>query len=99
MPEDLDHAPRIAPLPGQLALPSIEPEGAPTRSRALIRVWEAGRDAALGGLTIADCPYPRRKAGRLAPSLRRSRCPRRFWLDGFQSVALFPMGGSPDGEG
>jgi hypothetical protein len=78
------------PLPGQAQLPGIDPEIPPTRSRALAGAWRKGRQAALDGRTLADCPYPDRRAGVHGQVVTFSRAFRRWWRDGFESVGVFP---------
>ncbi len=82
------------PMPGQLPLPGIAPEIPATRSKAFRSAWHKGRAAALEGFSLADCPYPDRRAGEHRQVVTFSRAFRKFWRDGFESVRLFPGKGA-----
>jgi ribosome modulation factor len=85
------------PLPNQAQLPGIDPEIPPTRSRAFVGAWKRGRQAALDGRSLDDCPYLDRRNHR--GSITFSRTFRRYWRDGFESVGLFPRRiGDDDGR-
>jgi len=72
-----------------MQLPGIAPEIPPTRNRAFVGAWHKGRRAALEGGSLADCPYPDRRAGEHGQIVTYSRTFRRYWRDGFESAGLF----------
>ena len=81
----------LTPLPGQAQLPGFLPEIPATRSKAFIGAWRKGRQAALDGRSLMDCPYPDRRCGPFGRVVTFSRAYRKFWRDGFESVGLFPL--------
>jgi hypothetical protein len=85
-------------LPGQPQLPGIEPEIPPTRSKGFVAAWRKGREAAIAGLSLADCPYPDKRGGIHRHVVTWSRSYRKYWYDGFQSVGVFPRKGAGDGH-
>jgi hypothetical protein len=88
---------RIIPLPNQAALPFMAPELPDTKSRYNLAAWRAGRQAALDGLTLQDCPIPAPRGYGDSIAARKAhthyiRVYQRYWREGFRSERLFPKG-------